>query len=137
MAEHEGGGLPPVTEARLDDVLSELQRREPIFHRPEMGTSRADFDAMTEPDFWEVGASGRIYSREAVWATLQQRYADPDYWATDAWEATDFRCREAAPQTYLVTYTLRQGERVTRRMTIWRRAGDVWQIVYHQGTLVA
>jgi hypothetical protein len=32
---------------------------------------------------------------------------------------------------------LRQGERVTRRATIWQRDPDGWKIVYHQGTVVA
>ncbi|MHC5761500.1 hypothetical protein [Nostoc sp.] len=39
--------------------MNELIQREPIFHRPELGTTRADFEQMTESTFWEVGASGR------------------------------------------------------------------------------
>jgi len=38
---------------------------------------------------------------------------------------------------YLFTYTLIQGERVTRRSTIWRRNPEGWQILFHQGTAVA
>lgn len=30
-------------------ILSELVDREPLFHRPELGTSRVDFEAMTAP----------------------------------------------------------------------------------------
>jgi hypothetical protein len=126
-----------MTDPSLSDVLMELQRREPIFHRRELGTTRADFEAMTATDFWEVGASGDVYSRERVWATLERRYADPDYWAGDSWETSDFLCQQVAPDAYLVTYTLRQGERVTRRMTVWRRSGYKWTIVFHQGTVVA
>ncbi len=118
------------------DVLAELERREPLFHRPEFGTTRAEFEAMTAPDFWEVGASGEIYSRERVWATLERRYAEPGYWASDTWTASDFLCREVAPHAYLLTYTLRQGERQTRRLTVWRRTDDAWQVMYHQGTQV-
>jgi hypothetical protein len=92
---------------------------------------------MTAPDFWEVGASGEIYSRERLWATLERRYADPDYWTGDLWETSDFLCREVALDAYLLTYTLRQGERLTRRLTVWRRSGDTWEIVYHQGTIVS
>lgn len=119
------------------DVQDELQLREPIFHRRELGTTRADFEAITAPDFWEVGASGAVYSREDVWASLEPRYADPNYWARDSWETSDFRCRQLAPDSYLLTYTLRQGERVTRRLTVWKRSGGAWQIVYHQGTVVS
>jgi hypothetical protein len=37
---------------------------------------------------------------------------------------------------YLLTYTLFQGERTTRRSTIWERTSDGWQAVFHQGTVV-
>jgi hypothetical protein len=88
---------------------------------------------MTEPTFWEVGASGRRYSRELVLSTLEKRYATQ---AEDVWQARDFHCLEIATDNYLLTYTLIQGERVTRRSTIWRRTVQGWKIVYHQGTLV-
>src|SRR5258706_6055250 len=66
-------------------------QRKPIFHRPELGTTRADFEAMTEAAFWEVGASGRRYSREYVLDELEKRYAHP---APDVWETRDFHCLE-------------------------------------------
>jgi hypothetical protein len=31
-------------------------------------------------------------------------------------------------------YTLLQGERLTRRVTLWRRTSAGWKILYHQGT---
>jgi hypothetical protein len=77
---------PASTDPPLLDVLTDLQRREPIFHRRELGTTRADFEAITASDFWEVGASGDIYSREQVWASLERRYADTDHWAGDSFE---------------------------------------------------
>jgi hypothetical protein len=122
----------PVTRPELLGVLRELEKREPIFHRPELGTTRRDFENMTAPEFWEVGASGRRYGREYVLDTLEQRHAQPH---EDLWEIRDFHCLEIARDHYLVTYTLLQGERVTRRATIWRRVGAEWKIVYHQGTV--
>jgi hypothetical protein len=113
-------------------VLDELRAREPIFHRLELGTTRADFEAQTVPDFWEVGASGQTYDREVVWAVLADRYANP---GDDPWETTSFRCRALGGDTYLLTYLLRQDVRLTRRATIWRRSAEGWQIVYHQGTM--
>ena len=70
--------------------------REPIFHRLELGTTRADFEAQTSPDFWEVGASGAIYDRETVWSVLEARYADAEYAASDSWETSGFDCRRIA-----------------------------------------
>ncbi len=118
----------------LADVLAELSSREPIFHRTELGTTRADFEKMTADDFWEVGASGRRYSRAFVLETLEQRFAAPH---ADVWETSDFHCRRLAPDVFLLTYMLLQdGTRQTRRSTIWQRTAEGWKIVYHQGTVV-
>jgi len=126
---------PTLTTApELADILEQLIRREPIFHRPEFGTTRADFEAMTDPAFWEIGASGRHYSREYVWSVLEQRYANP---VAAQWETSNFHCAEIAACNYLLTYTLAQGERLTRRSTLWRQTARGWKIVFHQGTLVA
>lgn len=123
-----------VTAPEHMSVRDELMRREPLFHRPEFGTARSDFERMTAPTFWEVGASGRRFSREFVLDTLEARYANA---TEDVWEVGDFHCTEIAANNYLATYTLIQGNRVTRRATIWRRTVDGWQILYHQGTVVA
>ena len=115
-------------------VMRELMQREPAFHRPEFGTTRQDFEKMTAPGFWEVGASGRRYSRQFVLDVLEERYEKA---TEDVWEVGDFYCLEIAADNYLFTYTLIQGERVTRRSTIWRRSPEGWQILFHQGTAVA
>jgi hypothetical protein len=123
-----------MTAQSLSEVLAALREREPIFHRPEHGTRRADFERMTDAAFWEVGASGRCHSRDFVLDELERRRTHP---MPDAWSTSDFRCRELAPGVYLLTYHLVQGERETRRATLWQRANDGnWQAVYHQGTAI-
>ena len=122
-----------ITPPELRAIEAALVAREPIFHRPEFGTTRADFERMTDPGFWEVGASGRRYSRAFVIDTLVARYATAH---DDPWETSDFCCQRLADDLYLLTYTLAQGVRVTRRSTLWRHAGDDWTIVFHQGTIV-
>jgi hypothetical protein len=118
----------------LEEVLVELSAREPIFHRPEFGTTRADFERMTAEDFWEIGASGRRYTRALVLDELEKRFAAPH---EDVWGTSDFQCRRLGEQTYLLTYTLLQDRtRLTRRSTIWEQTGEGWKIVYHQGTIV-
>ncbi|MGA8309337.1 MAG: DUF4440 domain-containing protein, partial [Terriglobales bacterium] len=64
---------------------------------------------------------------------LQRRYAGP---YVDKWETRDFHCRRLAEDVYLLTYTLLQGERKTRRATIWQNTLSGWKIVFHQGTIV-
>jgi hypothetical protein len=121
------------TDQELLGILEQLASREPIFHRPQWGTTRADLEKMTTVDFWEVGASGCRYSRKYVIDELEKRYANP---SADIWETSDFYCRKLADDIYLLTYTLLQGARKTRRSTIWERAGSDWKIVFHQGTVV-
>jgi hypothetical protein len=125
------------TEPRLREILEELRSREPVFHRPEFGTTRADFEGMTGPQFWEVGASGRRYSRDHVLDVLEDRHQVASHLALeDTWEAIDFACRELGSDTYLLTYMLLQGQRKTRRATVWRRVEGHWKILFHQGTVV-
>lgn len=123
-----------VTEPALVGVLAELRAREPIFHHPEFGTTRADFDNLMALDFWEVGASGRRYSRESILNELERRYSGN--YVEGKLTATDFHCRKLADDVFLLTYTLMQDDRKTRRATIWQRSCEEWKIVYHQGTVV-
>ena len=119
----------------LRDVLAELSNREPLFHRAEFGTSRADFEKMMAQEFCEVGASGRCYSREFVLDELGKRFSSPH---EDVWETSDFACHHLAEDVYLLTYTLLQNRtRLTRRSTIWRNTPNGWKALYHQGTIVA
>lgn len=122
-----------VTSADLRAVQDELIAREPIFHRPEFGVTRADYEAMMADEFWETGASGQRYSKQLVLDTLEARQAQPQ---ADPWETSEFYCQQLAPDNFLLTYTLRQDQRITRRATLWRRTARGWLIVYHQGTLL-
>jgi len=122
------------TDAALLGILEELKSREPIFHRQEFGTTRSDFESMMHPDFWEIGASGRRYSRDYVLAELEKRHQHPH---ENVWETSEFHCRELAPNIYLLTYTLIQNKiRKTRRLTIWQHTEVGWKIMFHQGTIV-
>ena len=119
-----------------DAILAELKSREPIFHHPDkFGHSREDISAQMDADFWQVGASGNIYTKQEVMEELLKRYNDPNY--QDVWSAADFKLTQIAANNYLLTYNLLQDNiRKTRRSTIWRKAGKQWKIVYHQGTIV-
>lgn len=117
----------------LDDVKAELVAREPIFHRPEFGTTREAYLAQTAEDYWEVGASGRIYDRDGAVEGLVQRGKVP---GDEHWVVSDARCRELGPETYALTYRLDQAWRLTRRLTLWRRSPDGWRALYHQGTII-
>lgn len=121
---------PPELHALLDD----LRALEPIFHTPAFGTTPADFDRRMAPTYWEVGASGRRYSRGFILTHLAQN--PPLDAATSGWQATDHALQQPGPHTYLLTYTLQQNDRLTRRSTIWQSTEFDWQVLYHQGTFI-
>jgi len=116
-----------------DDVLAQLLAREPLFHRLERGTTRADFEAATAPDYWEVGASGAVHDREVVWSVLAERYAHPQ---PEEWVVDGAACRPLGGTTHLLTYRLQFLGRTTRRATVWERTPEGWRALYHQGTVV-
>ena len=120
----------------LRPVLAELLAREPIFHRPAHAATLDDFANLMAPDYWEVGASGRRYSRAYI---LEHLAEDPPEDATTAgWKLFDPQCRQVEHNVFLITYTLSQNQnRRTRRSTLWRRTPAGWQIIYHQGTVIA
>lgn len=125
---------PELVPERLLPILEQLRQLEPLFHHAAIGTTRSAFAQMITDDFREVGASGNRYSRDFILDTLEQRYRVP---FEDVWEARDFHVTDIAADNFLLTYTLIQSERITRRATLWRRCADGWKAVYHQGTVVS
>jgi hypothetical protein len=117
----------------LIPVLEELMRLEPLFHAGASNATPQQFEELVAPGFWEVGASGRRYSREFALNVLRER--EPAS-TEEEWEASGYHVFEVAPANYLLTYTLRQPGRSTRRATLWRREGGKWKAIYHQGTVV-
>lgn len=122
------------TDPHLLPIVHELLALEPIFHTKEFGLTRSDFEKRMSPDYWEVGASGRRYDREFILNFLSEN--PPLDAASAGWQCSDHAIRELGPNIYLLTYTLLQGERLTRRATIWQKTEECWRILYHQGTIV-
>lgn len=121
------------------EIVNALNEREPIFHNDPPNADRSYLEGLIAEDYVEVGGSGRIYSRERVIETVVDRY-DREEPAVE-YNVDEFSVRQIAPQIYLATYTLSQPDghetRVTRRSTIWTDSTGSWQVVYHQGTVVA
>ena len=121
---------------KIDEILEILKAREPIFHHPEiLGKTKKDIENQMTHEFWEVGASGNIYSKQDVIEALSERYHDKNY--QDIWETSDFKLTQIAKNAYLLTYHLIQNNvRHTRRSTIWIHEEGQWRIFYHQGTVI-
>ena len=125
--------------ADLAVILAELMTREPLLDHREIVYSAQTFDAETADDFWEVGASGRVYSRDFLRTVVLQRLTDceVDARVVEGWTTEDHGIRQLGPDTYLVTYQLNGQGRRTRRATIWRSSSAKgWHVLYHQGTVI-
>jgi hypothetical protein len=122
------------TDPALLPVLEGLRPLEPIFHTPDFGTCLDDYARRMAPDYWEIGASGRRYSRDFILQSLEDD--PPIYASTAGWRSSGFALRRLGPDVYLLTYTLVQGKRVTRRATHWQKTPEGWIILFHQGTVV-
>ncbi len=121
----------------MSDVLAELMAREPLFHHRELVHDAASFDREAGDDFWEVGASGRVYSREEVRDVVLSRLGDPEPREVEGWRTESPAVREVGPDAHVLTYVLHGQGRVTRRMTLWRHDHERgWHALYHQGTVV-
>ena len=127
--------MPDEPDLAVDDellpVLAELRELEPIFHR---GLTPDELERQVALDFWEIGASGRRYSRAFVLETVRGRLErrEPE----EPLHTSEFSVRALGSDTYLLTYTLQQPVRRTRRTTVWRRSERGWQVLFHQGTTV-
>jgi hypothetical protein len=114
-------------------VLETLKTLEPLIYAANDGKTRDHFDRLLIADFWEVGASGQVYDRDFVLSTLEARQRNP---RQEAWQAFDFRVRQIEAHHFLLTYSLQQPTRLSRRATLWQRTSSGWTMVYHQGTPV-
>lgn len=92
---------------------------------------RADGDRLREllhPDFLEFGASGTVWTLDAVVAELT---ASP---SLDV-RAVDLRADRVAADAVLVTFRT-VGARTALRSSLWvRTTGGPWRLRFHQGTL--
>ena len=91
----------------LEAVLRELRAREPIFHTAAFGLTAAERERVVAPGYWEVGASGRRYSREFILRLLEEK--PPVDAAGAGWECLDFGLRRLGAA---VSYTHLQYEAV-------------------------
>ena len=104
----------------LQDEIRELEEQ---LVTPAVRASADALDRLVSDQFFEFGSSGRIYAKPDV---IAQMLAEPDITVRVA----DFRVLAVAPDVALATY--RTGRSV--RSSLWRREGEAWRIVFHQGT---
>ena len=99
---------------------------------PSVRRSKAQIDSLLADDFFEFGSSGRIWSREDVLKDF------PTQKSSGSFVIGDFEVRRLGEDTVLATYTLvvEGSASVSLRSSIWKKTGERWQVIFHQGTRV-
>lgn len=86
--------------------------------------------ALPDPEFQEIGASGRLWSRESMISALASEPSN-DYVAI---EASEMLGVQLSRDLILLTYVSQSVQRRARWSSLWRLTGGSWQLVFHQGT---
>lgn len=100
---------------------------------PAVRADPARVRALLAADFTEFGASGRVFDRDAIIATLA---AEP---TRNARQARGFKVRLLAPGAALTTWRVLRDDGIeTLRSSVWQQQADgSWLMVFHQGTVAA
>ncbi|MEV5840924.1 nuclear transport factor 2 family protein [Streptomyces sp. NPDC051985] len=103
---------------------------------PEVRASRELARELLDPEFVEVGASGRRFTYEQILAELPDKAgASKD---GPRYEPSGMTGVVLAPGLVLVTFDARLGDRRSRHSSLWRsRDGKAgWRMYYHHATVV-
>ncbi|MFE5642661.1 hypothetical protein [Rhodococcus sp. NPDC056516] len=86
-------------------ILDELMEFEPLFHRTRVAMSRDEFDAVVDPEFREIGASGARYTRDYVQSVVETRRlrGEVNDAAELGWKVDRPALDRIAPDLHLVT----------------------------------
>lgn len=129
----EGGAGEAVQQA----IAGELRLLE-----PRVRASRRLAAELLDPEFTEVGKSGRRWDRETMLAELVTMDGPREPSPTEGTEpprvrVSDMVGRLLAPNLVHLTYTTEVGDARALRSSLWRRGADgEWRVYYHQGTPV-
>ncbi len=108
-----------------------LRRLETELWRAETRFDRAYMETIFAEDFYEIGRSGRIHSRETLLSvsgnSIEAVLPLPDF-------NIRLLTEDVAQVTYNSMVTYDGVVEYGRRSSIWSRAGESWVLRFHQGT---
>ncbi|MCQ9178896.1 nuclear transport factor 2 family protein [Streptomyces sp. IBSBF 2953] len=119
-----------------EDDVNEAIAGELALLDPAVRASRARFGRLLDPEFVEVGSSGRRYTYEDMLAWLPDHPGgSPD---GPRREPSSIEAVVLAPGLVHLTYETDFDGRRARRSSLWRKRGEEtgWRMYYHQGTPV-
>ncbi|GAA2544865.1 nuclear transport factor 2 family protein [Streptomyces fimbriatus] len=123
-------------ETREADAVREAIEGELRLMDPAVRSSRTEAVRLLDPEFTEVGASGRRYTYEDTVEGLPDKPGS----AADGpvYEPSEITGVLLAPGLVHLTYETRFDGHRARRSSLWRKRDEEtgWRMYYHQGTPV-
>jgi hypothetical protein len=115
-------------------LLDELRRLETALHGPEVRADRARLGALLDDQFWEIGRSGMVWTREAALAKFDGAPQSYTVWSQDF--KVEMLASALALLTYRSAHITQAGEleRHTHRASLWEKTDGHWRMRFHQGT---
>jgi hypothetical protein len=118
------------THAVVEDEVAVVIERELALLTPEVRGSADQLGELLDPDYQEIGKSGRLWTRAEMIAAL---VADTDP-AENSINFSDMSGRRVGPGFVLLTYVTQVEGRRARRSSLWRQSMKGWRVLHHQGT---
>ena len=113
----------------MTDLLFEhLFRQERELHKNEIRKNTKELNMFLDSGFYEFGSSGKILTREDIvnYLSLEEEEVEIESW--------NYNAKLLSNEIVLVTYISRQNKVEALRSSIWKKTGDKWLMVFHQGT---
>ena len=107
-------------------LQDEIRQLEEQLATHSIRASAEALDRLIADEFVEFGSSGRVYTKSEVVALI---LAAPSTTTT----LIDFRVSGVTTDVALATFRTER----SLRSSLWRREGQAWRIVFHQGTVLA
>jgi hypothetical protein len=112
--------------------MAEVIGLERALLRPGVRSSAEAVSRLLDPEFREIGASGRLWNRAEMISEMVAGARNDPAPAVDS----DMDGRRLAPDLILLTYLSDAAGRQARRTSLWRRREGHWRVLHHQGTLL-
>jgi hypothetical protein len=99
---------------------------------PAVRKSVEEVSQLLADDYSEIGSSGKVYNKKD---TIEALKKEP----TGQISAHDCKVNLLTPEVALVTYIAVKKDKAndeikSLRSSFWKKTGEKWQIVFHQGT---
>jgi len=115
-------------------LLDTLRELEVETHQAHVRGDSIRLGEFLHPNFFEIGCSGAIYSRDEVLAEFSNCLPPYRVWSQDF--GMESLTEQLALLTYKAAHISAAGtlERHTLRASLWQRTDQGWQLRFHQGT---